>query len=309
MDTRRKTASKKENQEDICHLCKVDISDGGMIECDRCEKWYCKDCSGLNEESFTVFTKYPDAANWFCPQCKIAAVKAVKSDNLIEERCKAHFESFKQEVKEMVTAKFNITEDSIRKTETRLKQEDDSIRKEINDLREDLDRKMSNMVNEAATKSVKEVKERNSRQNNAMVFKLRESANQDPEQRKAEDIVKVNEICNLLNVQIDIIQATRIGKKADNRTRPLKITLQSSHQVESLTKASRKLKDCGRPEYKDVAIKNDMTPLEREEMKRLLRIRDQRREESRAAGENTNWIIRNWEVVKGRVREEEGEET
>jgi hypothetical protein len=52
--------------------------------------------------------------------------------------------------------------------------------------------------------------------------------------------------------------------------------------------------------YKRVVIKKDQTPLEREEMKKLLEQRDKMREESRQRGEADNWIIWRGRVVRSR---------
>jgi hypothetical protein len=224
---------------------------------------------------------------------------------LIEERCKAHFEIFKAEVNEIVNNKIDEVQVGLRTMETKLKQEDEAIRKEINDLREELDTKFTKVVDEAATTSVQEIQERRNRVNNAMVFKLSESTKAAPEDRKADDIIQINEICKILGVQVDVMQATRIGKKVGDRMRPLKLVLQSRQQVDNLVRSSKKLQECAKKEFERVVIKNDMTPMEREEMKTLLRIRDQKREESRSKGEAVNWVIRGGKVIKGKPPETE----
>ena len=307
MAGKKKSQGSEGTVRDICNTCNIDIDNGLMIECDRCEKWICKDCTGLNDEVFNFYDKNPGVSIWYCPPCRASAMKAVKSDNLIEERCKAHFETFKKEVDQMIKEKFDQVQENLQTTETSLKKEDESIRREINELKELLDNKISKITDEAASQSVQEVQERRNREKSAMLFKLKESTHIDAEERKKEDLQHINEICTILDVKVDVGQATRIGKKEDDKIRPLKITLNTSQQVESLIKAARKLKDCKRKEYEGVVVKNDMTPMEREEMKKLLKLRDQKREESRTKGETVNWIIKGKKVVKGKPPEAVGE--
>lgn len=297
METRQRN---KSTNKDICKVCKADISNDQMIQCDRCEDWLCRKCAGLNAEALEIFSKYPDTMTWFCQDCKLSALKAVKSDNLIEDRCKAHFDSLKKELDTILNKKFEEADSSIKSVEDKMRKEDQSIREEIAKLKVDLEQKIEKVTGEVTTKSVQEVNERRSRAGNAILFKLKESPLPDPELRKAEDIQLAKKLCNILQVQAEITQAMRIGKKEGDRIRPLKLTLQNSQQAENLIRASRKLSNCKEKDFEQVVIKNDMTPMEREELKTLLKIRDQKREESRIKGEAVNWIVRGGKVIKGK---------
>ena len=289
-------ATKK--MDEPCEVCK-DKNPGPLIECERCEKWLCRKCSNLEEADFTMLSQKP-AFHWFCPTCAEQALTAVKTDKLIETKCKEYCSKFNQEIKEEMNTRFEEVSRKIKNTEEELRKEDEALKKQMTDLKEDIERKLGNLSKETATNSIKEIQEREWRKNNIVIFKLDESKEEEAEQRKAEDVKHVDNICSILKITTNVRNAVRLGKKTPGNTRPLRVTLDSKQNVEAIIKASRKLGTIDDATYKNLIIKNDQTPMEREETKKLLALRNKKREETEMKGEQDVWIIRRGQVVRNR---------
>jgi len=92
-----------DKEEIECKRCESVFSDeeGKLIECERCEKWECLDCSGLEEAEYTLLNSRSSTIHWYCTGCNAQAISAVKSDNLIEEKCKSYFEAVRGEISQV----------------------------------------------------------------------------------------------------------------------------------------------------------------------------------------------------------------
>ena len=63
----------------------------------------------------------------------------------------------------------------------------------------------------------------------------------------------------------------RLGTRRQDRVRPLKVELKSEDQLKEVQRAARKLGKVEDPKYSKISIARDMTPLELEEMRSLVR--------------------------------------
>ena len=83
----------------ICKICDQSFTsyDDKLIECERCEMWVCKECAKLSETEYQILAKTNSKMHWYCEDCTASAMAAVKSDNLIEEKCKQYFDSLRAE--------------------------------------------------------------------------------------------------------------------------------------------------------------------------------------------------------------------
>ena len=64
------------------------------IQCERCELWFCLICSDLTDKEHALFTSKKARAHWYCQACESQAVKAVTTDQAIEEKCKEFLGEF-----------------------------------------------------------------------------------------------------------------------------------------------------------------------------------------------------------------------
>jgi hypothetical protein len=290
--------------EEKCDQCS-EVNPGYMVECEHCDRWLCLKCADLDEPSYT-FLKNKTSVHWYCLACTKQAVSAVKTDNLIETKCKEYCEGFKKELRAEMKAKWDEFSQKLGNTKAALEREDNALKQSVVDLKAEMDRKFGDVATEAASVSVKEMQEREWRRNNIVIFKMQESPNLDPNARKEEDMAHVNNICTILDITTQIRNAVRLGKKEPGKVRPLKVTLGTSLDVTNIIKVARKLEEVTAREhlkYKDIIIKNDQTPMERDERRRLVALRDRKREESRLNGDGKVWIIKGNRVVPSNLQQ------
>jgi len=115
-----------------------------------------------------------------------------------------------------------------------------------------------------------------------IVYNLPEQSN------RAADKVKFIEVCKSIgDDKIDIEKLFRLGRKTDNKHRPLLVGFSSENDKQSLLAVARSSN-----EFKKVYIVTDMTKLERERHKKVVAELKRRR----SSGES-NLIIRNGVIV------------
>lgn len=298
MSSKKGKSKKGGEKKEKCDGCNKVVEGNMMIECERCELWFCKPCSRL-QESFEHCASHPVVIHWYCVACNTSAVKAVKTDNVVENKCKEYIDALRLEMRAEMKTHIDSIEGKLKKTADALRAEDKNLKDSIDRLRTEIDEKLTNVASETAASSHREIQERMARSNNIMIFKVEESQSEDAEVRKTADLNHTKAICNQLgcNPVPEIKQVIRIGKKTQGKVRPIKAVMDSSESVIKMLRSSNRLKDSI---YKDVVLKNDMTPMEREETKKLLQERHQKREESKRTGEEVNWIIRGGKVIRGK---------
>ena len=132
-------------------------------------------------------------------------------------------------------------------------------------------------TSQMASVRIRETENRAARKSNVVLFNIPLSESVDGERRKTHDITYVEILCkDCLKVEIQCRQAICLGKKG-NDMRPLKVTLENESDVRSILKAKWNLKE--NEKYRAISIKKDMTPLEREEIRKLVRLKESRQRE------------------------------
>ena len=79
--------------------------------------------------------------------------------------------------------------------------------------------------------------------------------------------------------------------------RPLLVQVQTQNQAQNIMKSGRKLKEHKDKRFQQIVVKKDMTFSERQEMRNLVILRNQKREETEAKGGKEIWVIRRNKVV------------
>ena len=133
-----------------------------------------------------------------------------------------------------------------------------------------------------------EIAERDRRKRNVIVYNLSEQANQ------AADKIKFTEVCkSISDNDLSIVKLFHLGRKSDNKHRPLLVELGSEIDKQSLLSAAPRLRLSNA--FKEVYIATDMTKVERERHKKVVAELKRRR----SSGES-NFIIRNGVIVSRR---------
>lgn len=275
----------------ICKYChgSFNAENDQLIECERCEDWVCFNCSKLSQTQYEVLTDDDDTQlHWYCVECLAPAITAVKTDNSIEEKCKQYFENFKADVVELVDSKVQPVRDEL-----------DAFKSEQTKTNQEVQDQVNKCTRAAASCAVKEIQDREERKYNVILYQVPESEESEPLARKDQDTKYLETLCkDALQVKVEFTNVIRLGKISDHvKIRPVRAIMNSVPQVTSILQAAKKLADQENASYRNISINKDMTPLEREEIRELLEIRNNRQRESNRIGVADKWVVRKGRVV------------
>ena len=293
---------------DICKQC-GETNGVDLVECECCEEWLCFDCSELTTEEFNILAKQNSNMHWYCKTCTEPAVSAVKSLQFIQSLAEELKEDVNKRI-EMINAdlqafvkeqaKKNTEFEMTTKTQTAGKQtnvEMKTFMKKQEKMNHEVQQKLQDQSNNAAKVSVKELHEREVRKSNIVLFNIPESTSEDTDIRKEEDLRHVTELCKILNVENNFGKLIRLGKKTE-KDRPLKIVASDSSTANDLLRAAKNLANVDESSiYKKVGINRDLTFLEREERRALVREKIKKMKEAVEKGQEAKWIIRNGALI------------
>ena len=314
-----KTRSGKSAKSDPCGICQVIFtsSDDMMMFCDRCEKLICLQCAQITKSQYEFFTA-EDNRNishlWFCSNCLTPAATSVKTDNSIEEKCKVFFKKFDDKYKsEIANIKKDIAgiQKEIVDSKGTTSQEVEELQKQLSDHKEQVDDKLKEIgaldvkaeikkevkaaMDNSTESAINEIKEREDRKLNLICFNIEESSKDSGEERKQEDLNTITSILTELQVKAHVANPVRLGKKTAESKRPLRFTVSSVQDRNSVLRASSNLKKSAK--FSEAVLSKDLTPLERNFRKDLVKLKKQKQEETNATGGTVEWVIRNNRVV------------
>ncbi len=215
-------------------------------------------------------------------------------DSLIAGKCKEYLATFAAEIRQ----EMQIHVDKLKSELESAKQETAELREALKTSRKDQveGKSINNQASEAAKLGVKEIQEREARAKNIVFFNVPESKND--KNQDEEDVEFVDNLCkDVLKNDFPYSKIVRLGKKKENHTRPVRITLESRDQHEALLKSAKNLRNFRESQYKEISIRPDLTPLERQDMRVLVQEKKKKQAESDLNKDGLIWIIRNWKVI------------
>lgn len=124
-------------------------------------------------------------------------------------------------------------------------------------------------INETVTEKEAEMKEREKRANNVIIFKAKEPESKTRQERVDEDEKLVQGLVEDIgaeNVTIDNI--VRLGRKDKDKCRPVRFRLQDENEKSELMSKLHYLKEADEP-YASLVVSHDLTPKQREEKQNL----------------------------------------
>lgn len=321
-DTNEDTDSDMEIEQPNSLTCKTCLTvftkqDDKLIQCDRCNKWVCLECTGVDENTYAVLnTPKGKRLHWFCKECEEDAMKAVHIDMEIKERCDEYLGILRDEIKEVkqeLTNKVSMEVGAVRVDMDALRQETEktttSLSKEISDLKKTFESSSQSpgssaeQLNEAAAANMKEISERDSRKNNIIIFNLKESEKDDPKNRIDEDLEQARALLHAIQVKVPIQNPVRLGKKPGDKPRPLRLSTSSPENVKEILKGAAKLQEVD--QYKGIFINKDLTPLEREAIKKLVVKKRALNDKAKEEKSGETWVIRGDQVVKKKQKKDD----
>ena len=304
---------------DQCAVCNVKYTGkkDKLLSCDRCDSNFCIACLGISTTEHKILKK-PEVL-WFCKDCQQPAIKAVKTDREIEERCEEYFEKMTKRL-DALTKKINTKADK-----TQVEAVESSLHI-VTDKVNDLENKVSNLdidkinghVETLVNRHLEDSREKERRKNNIIVYNVEESEEADPTTRVAEDSNKIKSFFkkDLKIVDTKVHKIFRVGKKTDTaentneasqtdgatngtgglgkKPRPIKVQFQDQGNKTKVMKSYWDLKKEGKKaEY---PLSNDFSKAERDAHTKLKAELKQRLENN----PDEQLVIRRGKIVKKR---------
>ena len=290
-----RTLKKKPVIENIrCGKCDQDVGKKEhKVQCGMCELWHHTSCEGVPGALYKALQEREQSKaqglHWFCVKCNRFATGFMAGLSRLAARQDA-LENRVKEIEEKSDKRFQEIE----------KSQDTVLHK----------------IENVAVNCIKEMEDRDQRKCNIVMNGIEESTSTDANERKREDIEKAKYVTRKgLECEIDISQTFRLGERKTERTnskknpRPLLVKLKDTQQASNVLRLGRKLRD--QTEFQSIYIKKDMTFLERSQMRELVIQRNEKREESKAKGEESLWVIRDNRIINiaRQTQPRTGEET
>ena len=139
-----------------------------------------------------------------------------------------------------------------------------------------------------------EEKDKEKRKMNVIIHGIPESKSEEPLDRKEYDIEQVNTVFQThLEVDVAVDNAIRLGKKINDKSRLLRITLPNESVKKQIMRSVSKLRVDSNPDWmKRIFITPDLTPKEQEENRKL------RKKLSELNSSGKAYRIKNGQIVR-----------
>ena len=194
-----------EDEPNYCGSCSRLVADeDDAILCDICEFWHHIDCEKVDENVYKFLQQNANSAiQWYCQKSNRTAKALLKGLSDVAVR------------QTQLEERFDKLEAS---TNKKLQ---DCIKKEVLSTLT----VWSSSTSEIVGLALDEIHEREKRADNLMFFNVEESNSDIVEERKEHDMNEIGSICNALEVDVNgrVKKVTRIGKKTESQSRPLKV--------------------------------------------------------------------------------------
>ncbi len=149
--------------------------------------------------------------------------------------------------------------------------------------------------NELVAEISNEIEERRKRQKSVVIHNVPETDNQIDDVNVVTDIIQHVKEVRRDEVEAIIVQVYLMGQRHryPNKGRSIKVHLISPETRSYLIEKSRSLRLSSSTKHKSVALQKDLTPLERLQLRKLVREKRLHNTQARGNGEEPEWIIRN----------------
>ena len=254
-EAKRARQDSNEDNVQVCSKCDKEIGEG--INCSGCKQLFCFNCAGISKGLHNCLLKGElDDFRWDCKCCK-SLFPSLDNISKVLQDIRTQHDSRLYAVESRLDTIEETTKYSIKESVTELKTEIiDGIKDDINNLVDSRN---------------KELEDRRRRELNLTIFSLPEYNYPTGAENKAKDELDVKYISTKLGLQeIKIVTCFRLGKKQANKTRPLKVILAEKAQRKFMLENAKFIPTKLPPEWKNVIVSKDLTPVQREERKKFI---------------------------------------
>lgn len=254
-------------------------------------QWDCLKCSEIPENVYDAMNGIDlKKMKYTCNKCKNEDSSSLKG--LLLEMKTLSMNQFKKlddrlgKIEDRI-AKIDEVESRLNRLETTI---EDTISEKVEGAMEG---NFKTMVLEEVRSSMHELKLREERASNIMIFNCPEDTSLTQQERSKHDHETFQTICTETKVPaITPSKLNRIGTPGGDKPRPIRVALPSSQQKRDLLKGAKELQH--HPTLSDYKIAPDLTPQQQKDRRAL--VTELRR---RKAGGEKDLIIRQNRIVKG----------
>lgn len=270
-----------------CIECKVGVKENekaGSVRCSQCDRWCHVGCTNLVPEALKNIWDTYDATGhhwWACEGCTKAYMSLTKR-MMAYERDMAELRKEVADTTAMATAANSKV---------------DEVVKEVEEVKKSRKDDMAATIDEATKRMSAELRERESRKDNIVVYGLNEPPfDVKGKDRKEIDTVSIQDLLDDMKVEAsaksDVKFSYRIGELMNNvheKPRPLCVGFRSQTVKDNVFKAATNLSKS--KDFYRVSIVPDLTVQQREEDKELMKECD-RKNANLSEEDQGNWIFR-----------------
>ena len=245
-----------------CVVCrqtcnKVASNRAGGVQCCICDSWWHPKCAHLTQDMFDMITRWTDTgldSPWKCQTCDRAMAKYTKLANVLTTKVEANVK---------VLSEHSVRMDRIEDREKVRDSKLDTQQQEIARLREEL----TKLGDSGGPSVMRELDERNGKENNLVVHRVEESGEGEAKRRIEHDKMVVQQILNVIGVELgvekDIKFVRRLGARVSDGEkrdpRPLLLGLVHRHSSELILENCWKLGESSNEAYRAMSVVRDLT--------------------------------------------------
>ena len=249
-------------------VCKKSIADKPHEKWIKCEAegcsspWWHISCAGLEGIPDSAVKKIA----YKCPKCALNAVnvKCVEHTSYTKDIS----EEIKKSLPEIVRAVVRETTETVSKTY-------------VDAVKEEQEIFLKETVRSTSQNAVQLMHDMEVRERNVVIFNIDESTKSSKDECVRDDEKFINELC--LQIEIEepsILKVNRIGKKDENKKRPVKVCFNNEFDKRKFFAKLYLLKDA-EEKYKKVQVQHDLSQDERNVIKKLAKEAEKKNEEEK----------------------------
>ncbi len=271
-----------------CGRCRKQLeATDQALECETCHQIFHIQCENVNKTQYNCIAasskgkgKTKSRVHWYCNTCDIITDDWMRSMSTLHANQQV-LEGKVDKLEEKIEKKADLEE--MKQIENRVT----TLEARISTIQENPENPQPSTSSGQGNQDdvIKEIKDQEERKKNVLFFNLPESKASDVNDRAKHDKEEVKEISKICQATIkkdEMIKAKRLGKKSNDKPRPLLIELVSDEKKRALFQNLSKLQHAP-DKYKSVSVQNDLTPKQRENEKKLRE--EAKKKEVEASGE------------------------
>ena len=252
-----------------CSSCSVALKESDhCIQCDKCDKWNCLTCANISESLYSAMTEenYTNV-KFFCTKCETTS-KAGKHDGKLDKQDSSKIMTMLSQVldnQKATSSQLQAFETKLSSLDSKLENYDSKVEEIVeNKIKQkfgDEAKQLKSEIVDEVRELVSERHEREIRERNLILLNVSEPTSTDKTERHHDEIQKFAELCEELGeTNYTVNKIHRIGKKTNDKHRPLKVVLANKTETKNILAAAKNLQSSANEELKAISIAPDYTP-------------------------------------------------